>query len=106
LILSTLLDAASLPRLGEAVVLVSSGKVEDDNPAHGDLWCLALEWHILGDATILFSSGDLTNCTFEVDDFLRFSVGGFGALTADDIRFTSNDFFTFTLLEVVCLLLC
>jgi len=106
LILSTLLDAASLPRLGEAVVLVSSGKVEDDNPAHGDLLCLALEWRILGDATILFSSGDLTNCTFEADDFLRFSVGGFGALTTDDIRFTSNDFFTFTLLEVVCLLLC
>jgi hypothetical protein len=67
---------------------------------------LALEWHILGDARILFRIGDLTNCTFEADDFLRFSIGGFGALTVDDFCFTSNDFFMFRLLKVVCLLLC
>lgn len=75
----------SLPSLGvdhevDEAARSLAGKV-DDGPSliieEGELRCLAPEWCILGDTSILFSSGDLPNCTCKVDDFLRFSVGGF-----------------------------
>jgi hypothetical protein len=46
-------------------ILVPSDKNEDD-----DLADSTGDWLILGDRSILLSTGDLTKCTCETDDFL------------------------------------